>query len=115
MNYTESLAGIINLVVVVGGVLAAVSFFIAQFRSGRANYEQKVLDTMKELLAARDVKINDLANDNQAMVTRIAGLEGQVQLLTQTNGDFSKIMREALTIFFEKHPERAVEISKQII
>lgn len=114
MSYLDILATVVSTIIALG----AIFYFVGQ-RSAGKNKElekanEKLTETLNQLIATQDKKIDDLLGLDKEKDSRIAKLEGQVEELSKKNNDLSSIINTALDRFFAAHPDEAIRLAKAV-
>jgi len=71
--------------------------------------------SLTELLKTHKEEIDALKQITSEQQKQIAVLETKVKDLIAKNGDLQHIIVQALEVFFEKNPDKAVEIGKKVL
>lgn len=114
MDYIEVLATIVGAVIGLGTIF----FLIGQSKAGKnktlEDANAKLTETLNQLIATQDKKIDDLLALDKEKDGRINKLEGQVEELSKKNNDLSSIINTALDRFFAAHPDEAIRLAKAV-
>lgn len=103
-----------NLIIGLGVILVGLAYFASQISRGKNSASAETINTYKELLAANSLKVDELTKQVEYLGNKIHVMQGQVEVLTKTNGTLSDIMKDALVMYFEKHPKKAATLEAEV-
>lgn len=106
---------ILSTGIALGAIIFAVAFSWSQLRRGTVEALKENNQALTDLLKTDKEEFEKMNQRITAQGREIAALQAKVTHLESVNGDFKTIITDALKYFFDKYPDRAVDMSKKVV
>lgn len=105
MQFLEIAGGIIGVLLSLGAFLGFAGYAVASFRKGST-------DALRENNGDLQDRVGILEKNHDENTEKIKLLETQVAVLTEKKTGYETLIVKALSIFFDLHPDKAVDLDK---